>query len=791
MPMARGLRRPPLLLLLLAATLAALQAGLAQPAPAPACDSSAFPHDMAGLKVKGLSKAVKHHCCSSEAQCRQMCCDAGPSCEVYQYLNRTDLPIYQRCFIGAWSADAPTSVPGILSRGRGAAPPPTPPAPPPPPGPPHPPPAPPTPKPPPPTPAPSGPYALDDSLGLGMRWEGVGAISGGGATSKLLRDYDPAVASDILDFLFKPSFGLSLDILKVEIGGDCDATEGAEPSHMHNGPGGVSENYDRGYEWWLMKEARKRNPGIKLYGLPWGWPGWLDPRSDGADIPASTPFASYNVTANYTLSWLLGAQRVHGLDVDYVGQWNENNAPGDYAFALRNAVAASELAGVTTVLDRLPHYPGTKNYADPKNCTQYAWNTSRWVDEEGSIYDGRSARCLARCVNRQYVTGCNTATIQWHLVSSFYDYFSWARCGVAVANQPWSGAYEITSPTWSLAHTTQFAKPGWRYAAHGGGVQMLGQGGSMVTRVSPAFDEFSVVIEKMSSWKSACARGRNKGGGLAAENVVLQLKDKFLSAAAAAGGVRVWRSNLDSGNDIGDNPPDEQVFQKLPDMKVAADGTLNITVQPEEIWTLTTLTTGQKGKAATPSPPATPFPVPFHQSFDNETVSVAPAYWYDQMGAWEVQESSKGGLKCNPKAQPPESCPGGALCPDTGICPGGRLMRQVSAVWPACWHSFAGNASGEGCGPPLTFFGPSSFNASGGAAIEVDVKLEAEGAWTLEIIAGGQTYANGKQKTTPKQMLGVALDTSGSFSLLNSTTAGAASFAAEVRRFSLSIFPEP
>ena len=91
----------------------------------------------------------------------------------------------------------------------------------------------------------------------------------------------------------------------------------------------------------------------------------------------------------------------------------------------------------------------------------------------------------------------------------------------------------------------------------------------------------------------------------------------------------------------------------------------------------------------------------------------------------------------------------------------------------------------------MTFFGPSSFNASGGAAIEVDVKLEAEGAWTLEIIAGGQTYANGKQKTTPKQMLGVALDTSGSFSLLNSTTAGAASFAAEVRRFSLSIFPEP
>ena len=40
----------------------------------------------------------------------------------------------------------------------------------------------------------------------------------GGATSKLLMDYDPAVVSDILDFLFKPNWGLNLDILKVEMG---------------------------------------------------------------------------------------------------------------------------------------------------------------------------------------------------------------------------------------------------------------------------------------------------------------------------------------------------------------------------------------------------------------------------------------------------------------------------------------------------------------------------------------------------------------------------------------------
>ena len=52
----------------------------------------------------------------------------------------------------------------------------------------------------------------------------------------------------------QPNFGASLQILKVEIGGDSQSTEGTEPSHMH-APG--DENYLRGYEWWLLKEAKK------------------------------------------------------------------------------------------------------------------------------------------------------------------------------------------------------------------------------------------------------------------------------------------------------------------------------------------------------------------------------------------------------------------------------------------------------------------------------------------------------------------------------------------------------
>ena len=89
------------------------------------------------------------------------------------------------------------------------------------------------------------------------------------------------------------------------------------------------------------------------------------------------------------------------------------------------------------------------------------------------------------------------------------------------ANRPWDGSYEITSPTWALAHTSQFTPVGWQYAKHGFGVTMLEHGGSMVTRVSPDKKDFSVVIEKMSSKNSTCARGSNPSSDPEEEDVVL------------------------------------------------------------------------------------------------------------------------------------------------------------------------------------------------------------------------------------------------------------------------------
>ena len=162
---------------------------------------------------------------------------------------------------------------------------------------------------------------LDDAAAAHARsFDGVGALSGGGGTSILLSSYPDHVASDILDVLFKPGVAASLQMLKLEIGGDGQSTEAAESSHEH-----VQREVacTRGYEFALAKEAKARNPAIKLYGLPWSFPSWLAPhptdKEDGTDPLGQDP----NATAAYVANWVKCAKSAHGLHIDYVGVWNE------------------------------------------------------------------------------------------------------------------------------------------------------------------------------------------------------------------------------------------------------------------------------------------------------------------------------------------------------------------------------------------------------------------------------------------------------------------------------------
>jgi hypothetical protein len=145
-----------------------------------------------------------------------------------------------------------------------------------------------------------------------QRFDGIGAISGGGGETVLLPHYPAAQRGDILDLLFRPSYGASLHILKLEIGGDSLSTDGAEPSHMHTEF--EEPNFQRGYELWLAKQAKKRNQEILLYGLPWEWPAWVGAGS-------GNPYQNVSRTVKYTTAWVKGAKQMHGLAVDYLGVW--------------------------------------------------------------------------------------------------------------------------------------------------------------------------------------------------------------------------------------------------------------------------------------------------------------------------------------------------------------------------------------------------------------------------------------------------------------------------------------
>ena len=169
-------------------------------------------------------------------------------------------------------------------------------------------------------------FRIDAAL-ADLAYHGHGALSAG-ASSRLLYDYPETQRDEILDFLFKPNFGAALDLLKVEIGGDSQSTDGTEASHAH---GREDLDCHRGYEWWLLEEAKKRNPGIVTYALSWAVPEWV-----GND----TYYSNDNI--DYHLSWLRCARNAHPSiagGIDYIGVWNERSwGDPDWIVRFRDAM---------------------------------------------------------------------------------------------------------------------------------------------------------------------------------------------------------------------------------------------------------------------------------------------------------------------------------------------------------------------------------------------------------------------------------------------------------------------
>jgi O-glycosyl hydrolase len=482
----------------------------------------------------------------------------------------------------------------------------------------------------------------------GRTFDGVGAISGGGGNSRLLVDYPEPQRGQILDYLFKPGVGAAVQILKVEIGGDTNSTDGAEPSHLH---ARTDLDCNRGYEWWLMAQAKARNPKLKLAALSWGLPGW----AGGSGHTFWT-----QDTINYLIKWL-DCARSHNLSIDYLGGWNEKGFDTAWYESFHAALAAS-YPGVKLVGD-----DGNKGWkvadtmaADPAfakavdvlgvhyscgytstsagttcldSANARATGKPLWASETGSQDFNTGALASARTYIHGYVDARMTGYLNWPIVAALSPNLRFATDGVLVANQPWSGAYTVGRTTWTMAHTTQFTAPGWRYQDSASGY--LGGNratGGYVTLRSPNGTDYSTIIETVDATATQTL-GVTVAGGL------------------STGTVHVWASNVKSTN-----PAD--YFRHVTDV-TPSSGRYTLTLQPGFLYSITT-TTGQ-GKGTAKGPAGHGLALPFTDSYDGYPVGHEPRYLADMDGAFEIV-----------------NCGGGR----TGQC-----VRQMAPQQPVVWRT--------------------------------------------------------------------------------------------------------
>jgi hypothetical protein len=458
----------------------------------------------------------------------------------------------------------------------------------------------------------------------GLTFGGIGAISGGGGNSRLLTDYPAAQQQQILNYLFKPDYGADLQILKVEIGGDTNSTDGSESSIEHTS-GAI--NCSSGYEWWLMEQAKALNPSIKLYGLAWGAPGWV---------------GSFWTTAtiNYLVSWLNCATS-HGLTINYLGGWNERgyniawyeqlrstlNADGYSAVQIVGADSdwsiATDIADNPTFASAVSiigvHYPctgGDGGSADtcPANATAEGTGKPLWASENGSQDLNGGAGALIRSIVRGYTDAELTGYINWPLIASIYPDLPYDDDGLMLANQPWSGAYSAGESLWATAQVTQFTQPGWQFLNSGSGY--LGgaeSNGSYVTLKSTDGTDYSTIIETTTA--------------TAAQTVNVDV-----SGGLSTGTVHVWSSDVNA-------PTAANTFVQQAAI-TPVGGAYSLTVQPGYIYTLTTTTGQGKGTAAGPAP--TTLPLPYSDTFAGDTVGQQPRYLSQMQGAFEIEPCAGG-----------------------------------------------------------------------------------------------------------------------------------------------------
>jgi galactosylceramidase len=441
-----------------------------------------------------------------------------------------------------------------------------------------------------------------DGTKRSVEFDGHGGLSAGG-TSRLLIEYPEPQRSEILDYLFVPNFGAAMGVLKLEIGGDTQSTDGTEPSHSHfRGDLGCT----RGYEGWLASEAKKRNPDIKIWSLSWGVPGWV------GNVSGSPPTYYSDENVDYQVAWIRCLKDSWGVDSDYLGLWNERpQGSTAYVEQLKKALASAGYGhvGITveatweelirkaltdpvfnaSIVAGSAHYPcnATENSQAAVNAS-LKW----WAGEDNTGGLGPSpvglqragnwtgASCWGRKLNQHFVKMQATSTVSWSLVWAAAPGVSSNGVEPAVskshgflgngfinATEPWSGHYHVAASLWMNAHWHQFANPGWQFlevSADGGSGFLPLNHGSYITLVPPhgaAYppNTFTMVVETL---QGSCGGKCETLPFSETQQLSFVLKGPLRSTKQVA----LWCSSVDA------------VFVKQQPVAVSSDGCANPSV---------------------------------------------------------------------------------------------------------------------------------------------------------------------------------------------------------------------
>lgn len=455
----------------------------------------------------------------------------------------------------------------------------------------------------------------------GPRFDGIGIVNGGGSTSVLLKDYPEPQRSQILDLVYKPNFGASVSALLVEIPGDANSTQSTMPSHMHTKD---DVNYSRGYIWWILAEAKKRNPDLSLDGTAWSAPGWV----------GNGKFWSQDA-ADYYASWLTGLRDHYHLEFDALGCRNEKGVSADFAKKLRATLDARGFPNVKVhgfdnwqkdkfdfvktfdsdeglrnsvailsahTLVSIPASPEVQAIAAKYH--RPIWNTEEHVYKKG--FDCEIS--IVQAFNQNFLNSGVTRITNWYDIAGLYPMEPYSEDpAMLLARSPWSGHYQVREALWGYAHYGQFTRVGWQYLKEACG--QLAGGGTFVTLKSPDAGDYSLILE-------------TKGAKIPQQFRVQ------LSAGLSTKDLCVWRSN------------EQEQFTQQASLH-PADGAFTLTLEPNSIYSLSTTTGQQKGSFAD-VPAEKAFPFPYHETFDEyanpKSHGYLPRFTADIAGVFELAD---------------------------------------------------------------------------------------------------------------------------------------------------------